>query len=53
MRRERKKQKQLGIQRGERQHVFLESLVARGKSRQRLEPERMPQLDKWEVHGKG
>ena len=40
-------------QRGKRKHVFLESLVARGKSRQRLEPERRPQLDKWEVDGKG
>ena len=43
----------LGVQRGERQHAFLESLVARETSRQRLEPERRSQLDKWKVVGKG
>ena len=49
----RKRQKQLGVQRGERQHAPLESLVARGISRQRLEPERRLQLDKWKVVGEG
>ena len=50
---ERKRQEQLGVQRGERQHVFLESLVSRRTPRQRLETERRSQLDKWEVVGKG
>ena len=36
-----------------RQHAFLESLVARRISRQKLEPERMSQLDKWKVVEKG